>query len=533
MKVNTSFYLPFLNACAAHAYSGQGAANPAKDFSSACAAIAPKLQIENATVYFSQFVAAGTNITFPDLNATCGPPFQVVSADICRIALFVATSKRSGINMEAWLPANWTGRFLSSGNGGLNGCVKYEDLAYASGLGFASVGANNGHNGTSGGAFYNNPDVVEDFAYRSVHTGVVVGKKITKAFYRKSHKKSYYFGCSTGGRQGFKSAQEFPEDFDGIVAGAPALSFVNLTSWSGHFYPVTGSNTSDTFVPVNLWTLVHQDIMKQCDALDNYVDGILEDPSQCNYSSKGLICSEGQTANCLTSKQSETVQKIFSPLYTEDGSLVYPRMQPGSEIVASRAIYNGLPFPYTTDWFRYALYNDPSWDPTKINSTDYENAARLNPFNIQTWKGDLSAVQKRGAKILHWHGLMDAIISSDNSPRYYEHVSKTMGQSPEQLDSFYRFFRVSGTGHCAGGDGASVIGQGVTTVNSLDPNENILMAIVNWVEKGKAPETITGTRWVNGTQALGIDYKRRHCKYPKRNVFQGGDAKNPDTWKCV
>lgn len=367
-----------------------------------------------------------------------------------------------------------------------------------------------------------------------VHTGVVVGKQISSIFYGKQHTKSYYLGCSTGGRQGFKSAQDFPEDFDGIVAGAPAFSFNNLTSWSGHFYPITGNTASPTFVPTQLWPVIHQDILKQCDTLDGYADGILEDPLLCNYSSAGLICSGNQTSNCLTPAQSETVQKIFSPLYTADGSLVYPRMQPGSEIVASFVIYSGQPFPYTADWFRYAIYNDPTWNPATINTTDYVNAARINPSNIETWKGDLSALKTRGAKLLHYHGLMDGIISSDNSPRYYEHVSETMGLEPTALDDFYRFFRISGTGHCSGGDGASVIGQGLSSMASLDPKENVLMAVVNWVENGTAPETIIGTKWVNGTQSLGVDYKRAHCKWPKRNVYKGqGDPKAIESWQCV
>lgn len=283
-----------------------------------------------------------------------------------------------------------------------------------------------------------------------------------------------------------------------------------------------------------MWPIIHQDVLKQCDALDGYSDGVLEDPMLCNYTSKDLICGGNTTTNCLTPLQSETVQKIFEPLYASDGSLVYPRMQPGSEILASFIQYNGMAFPYTVDYFRYALYNDPSWDPNTINTTDYENAARINPANIQTWKGDLSSVQQRGAKILHWHGQMDAIITSENSPRYYEHVSRTMGLKPAELDEFYRFFRVSGTGHCAGGDGASAIGQGGGSLASSDPTENVLMAVVDWVENGKAPETIIGTKWVNDTQSLGVDYKRAHCKWPKRNVFKGeGDPKALDSWKCI
>jgi len=438
--------------------------------------------------------------------------------------------------MEAWLPSNWAGRFLSGGNGGLNGCVNYADLAYSSSLGFSAVATNNGHNGTSGRPFYNNSDVVEDFAYRAMHTGVVVGKQITKDFYGQKHKKSYYLGCSTGGRQGFKAAQDFPEDFDGIIAGAPAVAFNNLTSWSGSFYQATKGPGSPTFLTSQQWATVHADVLKQCDKLDGYADGILEDASICQYDPSGLLCPAGTTdsSTCLTAPQIQTVKSVLGPLKNGQGDLVYPRLQPGAEILASFIVLNGVPFPYTTDWFRYALYNDPNWDPTTLSTKDYDNAARINPFNIQTWKGDLSRVQKRGAKILHWHGQEDAIISSANSPRYYEHVSKTMGATPAQLDEFYRFFLVSGTGHCSGGEGASVIGQNINSFNSLDPKENILMALVNWVENGKAPEKIIGTHWVNGTQSLGVDYQRAHCRYPRRNQYKGtGNPKAIDSWECV
>lgn len=127
----------------------------------------------------------------------------------------VNTSESSRITLEAWLPpaAQWNGRFLSTGNGGISGCIQYEDIAYANSFGFAAVGANNGHNGTGGTAFAESPGVVEDFAYRSVHAGTVLGKNITASFYGEDPIYSYYLGCSTGGRQGMKMAQSFPDDF--------------------------------------------------------------------------------------------------------------------------------------------------------------------------------------------------------------------------------------------------------------------------------------------------------------------------------
>lgn len=368
-----------------------------------------------------------------------------------------------------------------------------------------------------------------------MHTGVVVGKNITKDFYGQAHKKSYYFGCSTGGRQGFKAAQDFPDDFDGIVAGAPAFAFNNLTSWSGHFFTLTGNTTSSSFVSQAQWAAINTDVKKQCDALDGYVDGILEDPMLCNYDPSGLACREGSNSTtCLTPAQIETVKGVYSPLYNDNGDVVYPRLQPGAEQAAYSVLLRGTPFVYTTEWFRYAIYNDPTWDPASLNSADYDAASRLDPFGVQTWKGDLSSIKNRGSKILHWHGLADPIISSDNSPRYYNHVSKTMGLSPTQLDEFYRFFRMSGTGHCDGGSGAHAFGQAGDEVNSYDPSENILMAIVDWVENDNAPETLTGTKFVNNTKALGIEFQRAHCKYPKRNQYKGlGDPTLPQSWECV
>ncbi|KAK4119270.1 tannase and feruloyl esterase [Parathielavia appendiculata] len=499
-----------------------------------CSKLAKKLDIDNATVWFTEYVSAGTNMSFPDAHPTCTQGAVTVGVDFCRVALYVATSNRSGISMEAWLPSNWTGRFLSTGNGGLNGCLSYSDMAYTVELGFATVGANNGHNGTSGAPFLNNPDVVEDFAYRSVHTNVVIGKQISKAFYSKKHTKSYYLGCSTGGRQGFKSAQSFPEDFDGIVAGAPAFNFNNLTSWSGHFYLLTGAPGSPTYLTPAQWTAVHADIMTQCDGLDGYLDGILEDPQLCHYRPESLICPPGTPANtstCLTGTQAATVRAVFSDLHGANGAFVYPRMQPGTELLGTPYIYfAGQPFPYTTDWFRYVVYNDPAWDPATLGPADYARADALNPSDIRTWSGDLSRIRARGAKILHWHGLQDQIITSEISPRYYDHVARTMGLPGSTLDEFYRFFRISGTGHCQGGPGASFIGQGRSAVASLDPEQNVLMAVVRWVEQGKAPESILGSAVVNGT----VVYQRRHCKYPLRNVYTGkGDPKHPDSWKCV
>ncbi|KAE9405371.1 ferulic acid esterase [Gymnopus androsaceus JB14] len=514
------------------------------DFDSACNSIASEAaSIANATIFFAEYVPAGTNLTFPDQDPTClsTSVSQVVLTDMCRVALNVSTSDRSGITMEAWLPRNWTGRFLSTGNGGLDGCIQYIDLAYTTAQGFATVGANNGHNGTSGEPFSNNSDILADFVYRSIHTNVVVGKEITKMFYGTPHNTSYYLGCSTGGREGFKAVQDFPDEFDGVVAGSPAVNWNNLLSWSAHFFNILGNSSSPTFITSDQWLgLIHDDILKQCDTIDGVADGIIEDPNLCDYKPEELICSpSSNTSDCLTAEQAAALRLVFSPMYGEDGNLMYPRMQPGSENADFIALmYGGEVFPFSNDWFHYVVL-DPSFDTTTLNLTDYTLAAELNPFNIETFNGNLSAFQARNGKVITYHGQADMLISPADTEFYYQHIAKTMALPPSDIDNFLRFFRISGMSHCETGVGAWEIGQtlpgasGNLTAETLDPERNVLTAMVRWVEEGIAPETILGTKYVNDTTELGVEFSRRHCRYPFRNTYNGtGDSSDPDSWSC-
>ncbi|KAF9258402.1 tannase and feruloyl esterase [Marasmius fiardii PR-910] len=504
------------------------------NFESACSvsSLSSTPFANNATLFHASVIPAGSTIDFPDTDSSCAASPKIISADICRVTMKVETSPSSDIHMEAWLPRNWTGRFLSTGNGGLNGCIQYGDMTYSTSLGFATAGANNGHNGTSGAPFENQPEVLADFAFRSIHTNAVIGKEITQRFYGQEHKKSYYLGCSTGGRQGLKSVEDFPEDFDGVVAGAPAANFNALLSWSGHFFSeITKDASQPTFIPTELWTtLIHNDIISQCDEIDGAKDGIIEVPSLCNYDPSGLLCPEGTTnaSSCLTQTQIETVRKTYEPFLASDGkTLIYPRAQPGGE-GGSTTMLSGQPFLYTSDWFKYVIYNS-SFDPTTLALSDYEFAIDQDPFNISTFKGDLKSFGARGGKLLTYHGQEDGIITPLISEVYYDHAREVSGE----LESYYRFFRVSGMSHCSGGPGAHQIGQGRSNGTRLEPEKNVLTAMVRWVEEGTAPETVEGVKYVNDDPAQGVAFQRRHCRYPLRNTYDGsGDPNLPDSWSC-
>ncbi|EGE00610.1 feruloyl esterase [Trichophyton tonsurans CBS 112818] len=485
------------------------------------------------------YIPAGTNLSLPFNDPSCNRPSQVVPVDICRVTLYTATSCRSGVHYEVWLPLGWKGRrFLGTGNGGIDGCIKYEDLAYGVKNGFAVVGSNNGHNGTTAVTMYHNYDVQIDFSWRALHTSVAIGKEVAAQYYNRPHRKSYYIGCSLGGRQGFQSAVKFPEDFDGIVAGAPGLDFNNLVSWRASFFPLTGSVESPDFITARAWkTFIHREVLRQCDGIDGVMDGIIEDPSLCHFNASTLLCKPGEETGRLSQVQVDIVRKIFSPLMGEDGELIYPAMQPGSEELATTKLYAGKPFSYSDEWFKYVIYN-PSWNASTFTVHDAAVAEARNPGDVKTWPtfGDLAEYRARNGKIIVYHGGQDNQITSFNTERYYNYLLQSEGAgSAGHLDRFLRFFLISGMFHCSGGPGAWVLGQGGGAAAEgieFKGENNVLAALVRWVEKGVAPDTLEGVKFVDDKATSGISLRRRHCRYPLRNVYMGGDSSDPNSWVC-
>ncbi|KAF3894150.1 Carboxylic ester hydrolase [Trichophyton interdigitale] len=505
------------------------------------------------------YIPAGTNLSLPFNDPSCNRPSQVVPVDICRVTLYTATSCRSGVHYEVWLPLEWKGRrFLGTGNGGIDGCIKYEDLAYGVKNGFAVVGSNNGHNGTTAVTMYHNYDVQIDFSWRALHTSVAIRKEVVAQYYNSPHRKSYYIGCSLGGRQGFQSAVKFPEDFDGIVAGAPGLDFNNLVSWRASFFPLTGSVESPDFITARAWkTFIHREVLRQCDGIDGVMDGIIEDPSLCHFNASTLLCKPGEETGCLSQVQVDIVRKIFSALMGEDGELIYPAMQPGSEELATTKLYAGKPFSYSDEWFKYVIYN-PSWNASTFTVHDAAVAEARNPGDVKTWPtfGDLAKYRARNGKIIVYHGGQDNQITSFNTERYYNYLLQSEGAgSAGHLDRYLRFFRISGMFHCSGGPGAWVLGQGGGVASEgieFKGENNVLAALVRWVEKGVAPDTLEGVKFVDDKVTSGVSLRRRHCRlvffhllplrvsilirgddrYPLRNVYMGGDSSDPNSWVC-
>ncbi|KAI8944353.1 feruloyl esterase B [Xylaria longipes] len=463
---------------------------------------------ENATLNRLEYVPAGTNLAFPDNDPSCGRPSQAVAVDLCRIALSITTSQQSGFTYELWLPESWNGRTLATGNGGLDGCVQYEDVAYGAANGFSS-----------GAAFYQNEDVVVDFSWRALHTSVGIGKELTSHFYDQEPGKSYYLGCSLGGRQGIGNAEKFPNDFDGIVAGAPAIDFNSLYSWRASFFTITGDANSTGFISSDTWkTTIHNEVLRQCDCIDGVEDGIIEDPVLCHVDTERLLCgyNNSTSTDCLSAAQVEIVKTIFDDYLWPNGTLLYPRMNPGNELLISDALYSGQPYGPSADWFKYVILGQPSWDPATYTRDDALLAVEKNPADIDTWPSSLAAF---------------------NSIRFWERLASEVDYDPDKMDAYFRLFRIPGMNHCAGGPGAWTVGQiGLAPSYGIpfDKDHNVLAAIVDWVENGVAPDEIVGTKFVDDNFEAGISYQHRHCRYPYRSTYSGdGDPLDMESWNCV
>jgi len=381
--------------------------------------------------------------------------------------------------------------------------------------------------------------VLADWIWRGVPTAAHVGKSVAKQFYGRDGGKSYYVGCSTGGRQGFRAVQRNPELFDGVIVGAPAVDQFAHISWFANGYRLLGPTINDSLVSLEQWEEVQEQVFKQCDALDGASDGILEDPTACKFDWTPLICSDddGDDKNnntlCLTQAQVDAAAQLFAPI-TYNGTQLYSGQVHGTEPDLISFLYNTLVSGWIADGFRYIVFDDASWDPTDFTLEDAYYAATTNPHDAATLDSDISAFRNRGSKLLHWHGMADTILEPTESDQYYRAVQTALSASITELDEFYRYFRAGGVGHCGGGPGANFMGQLGQRVATSDPDDNMLMRIVAWVERGEAPVFVRGTKFVDDDDSQAVEFRRRHCKFPLVNQYTGkGNGTDEQGWKCV
>jgi feruloyl esterase len=429
----------------------------------------------------------------------------------CRISITLRPSGDSEIKAEVWLPARsgWNGKFLMEGGGGLVGSINTEGMTHAVREGYASASTDTGHTGSSGRFALGHPDKITDFAYRAVHQTAIEAKALIAAYYGRSPRLSYWEGCSTGGRQALMSAQRYPEDFDGIIAGAPAYNQIYISAWRMRLLIIALKSPQHALSAEKL-KLLNDAVLAKCDSKDGIKDDLIEDPRDCNFDPSVLKCNGNEMASCLTPQQLETVNSAYSDLRSSTGELLYPRLPAGGELSWGLPAAATEPGAIDIDIFRYLANQDPAWDWHSFDLEKDINRALLHGKEIHALNPNLAKFKARGGKLLMYHGWSDGgsggSISALNTVSYYEFVLKFMG--PNQND-WFRLFMVPGMDHCGGGTG---------------PNQfNKLAALERWREQNQPPKSITASR-VNESGV--IDMTRPVCPYPQQAVYKGSGSTN-------
>jgi feruloyl esterase len=428
-------------------------------------------------------------------NAT--NPFEKLPS-FCRVAATLKPSPRSDIKMEIWLPASgWNGKLEVVGNGAFAGTISYPAMATALAAGYAAASTDTGHTGLSSNTFVNQ-DVLVDFAHRAIHETTAAAKTVVDAFYGSAPKSSYFNGCSTGGRQALTAAQRYPEDFNGIVAGAPASYGSKQTFGQIWIYEATA--TPEAALSREKQQALHAAVLDACDANDGVKDGVLENPLTCKFDPQAIACKAGDSPSCLTAPQVEAVRKIYAGASNpHTGEFIFPGFERGSE-----ALWTPTPVSYAVDYFKYVIFNNPNWDPKTLNfDSDVAGAAKAANHKIfDATDPDLDKFTGRGGKLLMYQGWAEPGIPPRNVVTYYGEVQKKTKNAKDAV----RLFMVPGMGHCGGGDGTSTF--------------DMVAALDQWMTTGKAPASIPASRVRNGV----VDRTRLLCPWPQVAAYKGSGS---------
>jgi feruloyl esterase len=448
----------------------------------------------------------------------------------CRIVAVISPTSGSKIGVEYRLPDDWNGKFLGLGGGGLGGVIDPKDFTEGLKRGYAAAQTNIGHDESekewpliSPGV--PNEDAIRDYAWRSVHLMTTVGKQLIQTYEGKAPDRSYWLGCSTGGRQGLLQAQRYPDSYDGIVAGAPvyttALQAKSL--WRDNALHGAGG----TPIPQAKLELVQKAVLAACERRDGVKgDGFLQDPQSCDWDPGILQCQAGSASDsCLTEGEVKSMRMMYEGPKLADGTQLYPGQPRGGETVWGGSIskYNVNGIGQTM--FKLMVKFDPNIDPTQFNLD--RDIAEWNKAIVSAegnaTNPDIGTFVGRGGKLLLYHGLNDPSTSALATVDYYEKMEKVLagrsdlmggaGDRAAKVRESARLFLVPGMNHCRGGVG---------------PNQfDALSALENWVEKGTAPEKMVAT---NEQRRMS----RPLCPYPQVARYSGnGSTSDAANFSCV
>ncbi|HYL98366.1 MAG TPA: tannase/feruloyl esterase family alpha/beta hydrolase, partial [Blastocatellia bacterium] len=484
------------------------------------------LKLQNATVSSATVVAEGP---FQGPRPGGPPATPLIVPEHCEVKGVATPTSDSEIKFEVWLPTkNWNGNFEQVGNGGWAGAIPRPSLADSVRRGYAGAGTDDGHTGGGNAEWaIGHPEKLIDFGYRAVHETSIQAKTIIRAFYGKENSRAYFVGCSDGGREALMEAQRYPNDFNGIVAGAPANYWTHLLAnavWNAQAL----TEAPASYIPSSKLAAIQKAVLAQCDTLDGVKDGLIEDPRRCKFDPELLRCKDADSSECLTEPQIVALKKIYEgPKNPRTGEQLFPGFSPGAEAapggwalwITGASPAHSFQFMFGNTYFADAVFGDVKWDYRTLNfDSDVQRSDSKNASILDSNNPDLTAFKARGGKLIQYHGWGDAAIPPLSSIFYYERVRSFM-EGPKaskagsaSVESFYRLFMVPGMGHCGGGLGANNFGN--SGVLAQDPEHDIVAALDLWVEKGIAPEKIIATGYLGGSPTRGVALTRPLCPYP-------------------
>lgn len=477
-----------------------------------------------------------------------GKPFFDVPAS-CRVSLRHYPTPESDIKSEVWFPQQgWNRKFLGVGNGGFAGSVDTTSLNFALQKNYAVASTDTGHDSSDkeGDWALNQPEKIRDYGYRAIHEMTVKAKTIIESYYGKPPSYSYFSSCSNGGRAGLMEAQRFPHDYDGIVAGAPASNASGMLPVWGWMQQQM-LDRSDAWISDDQVDLIADAVLQACDADDGVIDGVINNPPECDFKPEVLLCKQGAKKDCLTAVQVQSLEAIYSGPSGNSEGRPNRGFEPGGELgrgawkewITGDEPGNSLQNIYVTEFYRYLIANDKNWDREKFSfNKDQALARKAFKESFDALDPDLSEFQAKGGKLILYHGWSDAAVPPRFTIDYYRAVRDKLGA--ERADAFARLYMVPGMQHCFGGPGANSFGI-FPPAGNASADKNVNAALERWVEKGIAPSAITATKYRgNEFKALLTPenaepmFSRKLCPYPMVGQWSGnGSQDDAANYSCV
>ena len=505
-------------------------------FAATCESLA-RLKLPDTTITAAEQVAAGAFV----------PPARLRESEFsgknlpafCRVQATIKPAKDSAIEIEVWMPlTGWNGRYRGQGNGGFAGYIDYPGLVTAISAGYASASTDTGHVGSPLNASWalNHPDKIVDFGWRAIHQTAVKAKAIIQAFYGEAPKHSYFTGCSNGGRQALMEAHRFPEDYDGIIAGAPANYWTKV--FATFIFDIQAMQaTPGSYIGADKIPAIGKAVAAACDANDGVKDGVLNDPRECRFNPETLLCKQGDSPDCLTAAQVAALKKIYAGPLDSSGKQMYPGFEPGGEegpggwvTWIGQGPGKDLQTQFATGFYANMITTK---EPVDLKTISIEAAVKLaDEQQAKTFNADdpnLKPFAARGGKLIMYHGWSDAALPPLGAIKYYSSVQAALGQ--QQTNAFMRLYMAPGVQHCGGGPGANSFGQSAAP---SDAQHDIHEALEQWVEKGTAPDKIIATKYADDDHSKGVKMARPLCPYPQSAKYKGtGDTNDAASFECA